>query len=36
MDRLLAEILWILGDGKHPTRDLTRKMPYLALDVKES
>ena len=36
MDRLRAEILSILGDGKHPTRDLIRKMPYLALVVKES
>ena len=36
MDRLRAEILSILGHGKHPTRDLIRKMPYLAIVVKES
>ena len=36
MARLRREILSVLNDGEHPTRDLIRKMPYLALVVKES
>ena len=36
MERLRHEVLSVLTDGEHPTRDLIRKMPYLALVVKES
>ena len=36
MERLRHEISSTLKDGEHPTRDLIRKMPYLALVVKES
>lgn len=36
MERLRHEIFSVLSDEQHPTRDLIRKMPYLALVVKES
>ena len=36
MARLRSEIGSVLGDGEHPSREKIRKMPYLAMVVKES
>ena len=36
MARLRSEIGSVLGDAEHPSREKIRKMPYLAMVVKES
>ena len=36
MDRLRSEVLSVMGDGEHPTREQIRRMPYLASVIKES
>ena len=36
MERLRKEIRSVLGDDEHPTREHVKKMPYLALVIKES
>ena len=36
MARLRREITSVLGNGEHPSRDQIRRMPFLALVVKES
>ena len=36
MDRLRSEVLSVMGDAVHPSREQIRRMPYLASVVKES
>ena len=36
MERLRKEVHSVLSDEEHPTREKIRKMPYLALVIKES
>ncbi|KAI9931071.1 hypothetical protein MW887_010728 [Aspergillus wentii] len=36
MSRLQQEVKSVMGDQAHPTREQIRKMPYLALVIKES
>ena len=36
MARLRSEIVLVLGDAEHPSREQIRKIPYLAMVVKES
>ena len=36
MNRLREEIVSVIGEEHHPTREQIRRMPYLANVVKES
>jgi hypothetical protein len=36
MERLRKEVLLVVRDAAHPTRDQIRRMPYLANVIKES
>lgn len=36
MERLRQEVQAVVGYSEHPTREQIRKMPYLAVIIKES
>jgi Cytochrome P450 len=36
MERLRREVLSVVSDAAHPTREQIRRMPYLANVIKES